>query len=98
MAEEYAEENKQFNWESFDDNKKELKQAFLAGYNKANKWHYNEVPNNENAHEKRCSVEFKKDYRFITWLIQKKLERKGFNCLLLEDFCGSFNDVLEIKW
>ena len=52
----------------------------------------------ENAHERQCSVEFKKDYRFITWLIQKKLKRKGFECLLLKDFCGSFNDVLEIKW
>ena len=52
----------------------------------------------ENAHEKRCSVEFKEEYRFITWLIQKKLERKGFECYLLEDFCGSSNDILEIKW
>jgi len=52
----------------------------------------------ENAHERECSVEFKIDYRFITWLIKKKLERKGFECLLLENFCGSFNDVLEIKW
>ena len=51
-----------------------------------------------NAHKRECSIEFKEDYRFITWLIQKKLERKGFECLLLEDFCGSFNDVLEIKW
>ena len=52
----------------------------------------------KNAHKRRCSVEFKDEYRFITWLIQKKLERKGFECLLLEDFCGSSNDILEIKW
>lgn len=50
------------------------------------------------AHERHCCVEFKQDYRFITWLIKKKLESKGFDCLLLEDFCGGFNDVLEIKW
>jgi len=37
----------------------------------------------ENARERRCSVEFKEEYRFITWLIKKKLERKGFECLLL---------------
>lgn len=47
----------------------------------------------ENAHENQCYVEFKQDYRFITCLIQKKLERKDFKCLLLKDYCGSFNDV-----
>ena len=52
----------------------------------------------ENSRENQCYVEFKQDYRFITWLIKKKLEREGFECLLLEDFCGSFNDILEIKW
>ena len=30
MAEEYAEEHKEVDWEGFDKNKEELKQAFLA--------------------------------------------------------------------
>ena len=52
----------------------------------------------ENSHKNFCYVEFKHDYRFITWLIRKKLERKGFECLLIKDFCRSFNDILEIYW
>ena len=52
----------------------------------------------ENAHKNFCYVEFKQEYRFITWLIRKKLERKGFECFLIKDFGESFDDVLEIFW
>ena len=43
-AEEYAEENKEVDWEGFDKNKEDLEKAFKDGaefgYNKANEWHY----------------------------------------------------------
>ena len=43
-AEEYAEENKEIDWEGFDKNKEDLEKAFKDGaefgYNKANEWHY----------------------------------------------------------
>lgn len=40
MAEEYAEANKEVDWEGFDKNKEELKQAFLAGLKAGRpQWH-----------------------------------------------------------
>ena len=39
MAEEYAEEHKEVDWEGYDINKEELKQAFLAGLKARPQWH-----------------------------------------------------------
>ena len=40
MAEEYAEEHKEVDWEGYDINKEELKQAFLAGLKAGRpQWH-----------------------------------------------------------
>ena len=56
MVEEYAEEHKEVDWEGYDTNKEELKQAFLAGLKAGRpQWHdLRKDPND--LPEEYCSV------------------------------------------
>ncbi len=45
-----------------------------------------------------CDVKIDKKYRFATWLAMKKLERKGYKCLIIKNFAGTLEDCLEIRW
>lgn len=55
----------------------------------------------ENATKDNCYIEVKPELRFVTWLVMKKLERKGFTCELEkhDEYSRFFpNDVLFINW
>ena len=62
-AEEFAEENKEVDWEGFDKNKEDLEKAFKDGaefgYNKANEWHYvtDKLPPNPKESEDGISIQ-----------------------------------------
>ena len=54
----------------------------------------------ENAIENNCYIEINPDYRFMTWLVKRKLEQKGFVCELDkgDEFSIFPNDILKINW
>ena len=43
-----------------------------------------------------ASIKVKEELRFITWLVKRDLERKGYECELEEWFDG--NDLLCVRW
>ena len=50
--------------------------------------------------ENDCYIEVKQELRFLTWLVMKKLERKGYVCELKRYTWSPLfpNDVLTISW
>ena len=43
-----------------------------------------------------ASIKVKEELRFISWLVKRDLERKGYECELEEWFDG--NDLLSVRW
>lgn len=50
--------------------------------------------------ENDCYIEVKPELRFLTWLVMKKLERKGYVCELKRCKWSTLflNDILSINW
>ena len=82
MAEEYAEEHKEVDWEGYDTNKEELKQAFLDGLKAGRpQWHKvaDELPTSD-----------KDKYYFVVdklnvYMIERFYEGKWSNYAVIED-------------
>jgi hypothetical protein len=77
VAEEYAEEHKEVDWEGFDKNKEELKQAFLAGLKAGRpQWHdLRKNPNNlpDDTYDVLDQAGYKVHYNFFqnVWVNEK---------------------------
>ena len=75
-SEEYAEENKEVDWEGYDKNKEELEKAFKDGaefgFNKANEWHYvkDELP--ERFYKVLICLKKKKRFTRLTMAVRVK--------------------------
>lgn len=54
---------------------------------------YSEINNSINHY---ASIRVKTELRFVTWLVKRDLERKGYKCELEEWFDS--NDLLSVKW
>ena len=74
LAEEYAEEHKEVDWEGFDINKKELKQAFLAGLKAGRlQWHKDKYSHNKKGKPLPCG-KVEGYYRVILYDNYKELQ------------------------
>lgn len=74
---------------------KQRKRRIKELYRLINEKAYNEINNSLN---KECGFYIKTEYQFITWLVMKKLERKGYKCKLEKQWLNDFNDYLYIRW
>jgi len=54
---------------------------------------YSEI---NNSIDHYASIKVKTELRFITWLVKRDLERKGYKCELGEWF--DYNDLLSVRW